>query len=234
MDFTDRVVAITGAAGALGRVVAQAFAARGAQLVLVDQRREALTDVFGAAAAGRLLAPTDLLDAAEVERTVREATARFGRLDVLCNVAGGFRMGDPVHATDDATWRFLFDVNVTTLVHAVRAVVPVMLQGGGGRIVNVGAFGAQRGAAGMGAYTAAKSAVQRLTEAMAAELREQGINVNCVLPSIIDTPANRAAMPDADPRRWVAPEDLAAAIVFLASPAARAIHGAALPVTGLV
>jgi NAD(P)-dependent dehydrogenase (short-subunit alcohol dehydrogenase family) len=106
-------------------------------------------------------------------------------------------------------------------------------QGGGGKIVNVGAFAAQKGAAQMGAYIASKSAVIRLTETMAAELREQNINVNCVLPTIIDTPENRAAMPDGGSGRWVAPQDLAAVILFLASDAARAIHGAALPVTGL-
>jgi NAD(P)-dependent dehydrogenase (short-subunit alcohol dehydrogenase family) len=108
-----------------------------------------------------------------------------------------------------------------------------MLRAGSGKVVNIGAFGANKGLARMGAYTAAKAAVVRLTEAMAAELRERGINVNCVLPTVIDTPDNRAAMPDADPARWVAPADLAAVIRFLASHDARAVHGAALPVTGL-
>jgi len=111
--------------------------------------------------------------------------------------------------------------------------VPVMLKAGGGNIVNIGAFAAQKGAAQMGAYVASKSAVIRLTESMAAELREKNINVNCVLPTIIDTPENRAAMPDADPKRWVSPQALAEVIVFLSSDAARAIHGAAVPVTGL-
>jgi NAD(P)-dependent dehydrogenase (short-subunit alcohol dehydrogenase family) len=152
---------------------------------------------------------------------------------VLANLAGGFRMGEPVHSTSDATWNFLLDLNARTLLHAVRAVVPRMLAQGGGKIVNVGAFAAQRGAAQMGAYVAAKSAVIRLTETLAAELREKNINVNCVLPTIIDTPENRAAMPKADPGRWVAPADLANVIAFLASDAARAIHGAALPVAGL-
>ena len=128
---------------------------------------------------------------------------------------------------------FLFDLNVRTVLHAARAVVPRMLAAGHGRIVNVGAFAAQKGAADMGAYVAAKSAVIRLTESMAAELRDKGINVNCVLPTIIDTPENRKAMPEADPARWVAPDDLASVIAFLASDAARAIHGAAVPVTGL-
>jgi NAD(P)-dependent dehydrogenase (short-subunit alcohol dehydrogenase family) len=108
-----------------------------------------------------------------------------------------------------------------------------MIAAGGGKIINVGAFAAQKGAANMGAYIASKSAVMRLTETMAAELREKNINVNCVLPTIIDTPENRAAMPKADPTRWVAPDDLANVVVFLASDEARAIHGAALPVTGL-
>ena len=142
-------------------------------------------------------------------------------------------MGAPVHTTPDSDWNFMFDVNARTLLHAARAVVPRMLAGGGGKIVNVGAFSAQKGTANMGAYIAAKSAVIRLTESMAAELREQSINVNCVLPTTIDTPENRSAMPKADPRKWVSPEDLANVIVFLASPAARAIHGAAIPVTGL-
>jgi NAD(P)-dependent dehydrogenase (short-subunit alcohol dehydrogenase family) len=114
-----------------------------------------------------------------------------------------------------------------------RAVVPHMVSAGGGKIVNIGAFAAQRGAANMGAYVASKRAVIRLTETMAAELREKNINVNCVLPTIIDTPENRAAMPKADPGKWVAPKDLAAVIVFLSSDAARAIHGAAIPVSGL-
>ena len=108
-----------------------------------------------------------------------------------------------------------------------------MIAMGGGKVVNVGAFGAQRGGPYMGAYSASKAAVIRLTESMAAELREKGINVNCVLPTIIDTPQNRSAMPEADPARWVSPQDLAQVIVFLASDAARAIHGAAVPVTGL-
>jgi len=138
-----------------------------------------------------------------------------------------------VHETSDKDWDFLFNLNARTVLNMAKAVVPGMIKGGGGKIVNVGAYAAQKGAARMGAYIASKSAVIRLTETMAAELREQNINVNCVLPTIIDTPENRAAMPDADPRRWVAPQDLAAVVLFLASDAARAIHGAALPVTGL-
>jgi NAD(P)-dependent dehydrogenase (short-subunit alcohol dehydrogenase family) len=233
MSFADRTVLITGAAGNLGRAVADAFAARGANLVLVDLRRESLERAFGAAGERRLFAPANLLDQAEVDAAVTAATRRFKRVDALCNLAGGFRAGTPVHETTDEIWNFLFDLNARTLLHAARAVVPHMLAAGGGRIVNVGAYAAQKGVAGMGAYVAAKGAVIRLTEAMAAELREKNINVNCVLPTIIDTPENRKAMPKADPARWVAPADLAATIVFLASDEARAIHGAAMPVAGL-
>jgi NAD(P)-dependent dehydrogenase (short-subunit alcohol dehydrogenase family) len=233
MDFENRTVMVTGAAGNLGRSVADAFALRGANLVLVDLKQDALEKVFGTGNSRHLLAPTNLLEQAQVDATVQKAVGQFQRIDVLANLAGGFRMGEPVHATQDATWNFLLDLNARTLLHAVRAVVPRMLAQGGGKIVNVGAFAAQKGAAQMGAYVAAKSAVIRLTEALAAELREKNINVNCVLPTIIDTPENRAAMPKADPGRWVAPADLANVIAFLASDAARAIHGAALPVAGL-
>jgi NAD(P)-dependent dehydrogenase (short-subunit alcohol dehydrogenase family) len=232
-DFDAHAVFVTGAAGNLGRAVAGAFLARGATVVLLDQRRDLLERAFGTEDARRLFVPVDLLDQAATDAAVATAVARAGRIDVLCNLAGGFRMGEDVHATSDATWSFLFDVNVHTMLHAVRAAVPHMLARGGGRIVNVGSFAAQRGVAQMGAYCAAKASVIRLTEAMAAELRERNVNVNCVLPTVIDTPENRAAMPDADPSRWVAPDDLANVILFLASKAARAVHGAAMPVTAL-
>jgi NAD(P)-dependent dehydrogenase (short-subunit alcohol dehydrogenase family) len=233
MSFTNRTVLVTGAAGNLGRAVADAFTERGANLVLVNRGRESLERAFGAEGERRLLVPTNLLDQAQVNAAAQAAIRRFKRIDVLCNLAGGFRMGQPVHETSDETWNLLFDINARTLLHAVRAVVPGMIESGGGKIINVGAYAAQKGVAQMGAYVAAKSAVIRLTEAMAAELREKNINVNCVLPTVIDTPENRKAMPNADPSRWVAPADLARTIVFLASDDARAIHGAAVPVTGL-
>ena len=226
-------VLITGAAGNLGRAVAQAFADQGAHLALFDRRREDLQKAFGDESAQQLFVMADLLQPDDVGAAVGTVVGRFGRIDVLCNLAGGFRMGTPVHATPAATWDFLFDLNARTVLHMAQAVVPQMIRQGAGKVVNVGAFAAQKGAAQMGAYIASKSAVIRLTETMAAELRELNINVNCVLPTVIDTPENRAAMPDADPARWVVPRDLAHVIAFLASDAARAIHGAAVPVTGL-
>jgi NAD(P)-dependent dehydrogenase (short-subunit alcohol dehydrogenase family) len=228
MPFTDRTVVITGASGNLGRAVAKAFAELGAKLALLDVKRGDLQD-----GQNRVFVDANLLDPESVASAVGKALEHFGRIDVLCNIAGGFRMGSPVHETKDADWDFLLGVNARSVLNTARAAVPAMLKAGGGKIVNIGAFAAQRGAANMGAYIASKSAVIRLTESMAAELREKNVNVNCVLPTIIDTPENRAAMPNADPRKWVAPQDLAAVIVFLSSDAARAIHGAAIPVTGL-
>lgn len=228
MQFDNRTVMVTGASGNLGRAVAKAFAELGANLVLLDLKRGDLQD-----SEKQLILRADLLDQESVRSAVARAVQRFRRIDVLCNIAGAFRMGAPVHEAIEADWDFLLDVNARTVLNTARAVVPLMLEAGGGKIVNVGAHAAQRGVAGMGAYVASKSVVIRLTETMAAELREKNINVNCVLPGIIDTGENRAAMPEADIRRWVAPQDLAAAIVFLASDAARAIHGAALAVTGL-
>jgi NAD(P)-dependent dehydrogenase (short-subunit alcohol dehydrogenase family) len=142
-------------------------------------------------------------------------------------------MGDPVHATSDKTWDFLFDLNTRSVLNTAAAVVPIMLEKGSGKVVNVSARAGLAGAAAMGTYTASKAAVMRLTESMALELREQGVNVNAVMPSLIDTPRNRADMPDADHSKWVRPADIAEVIGYLASPAACAVHGACVPVDGL-
>lgn len=232
--FRGRVVMVTGAAGNLGQAVARAFARHGAQVILVDRTEAMLQDTFGLPAVNRMLAPMDLLLQSEVEAGVRATLRQAGRIDVLCNLAGGFSMGTPMHETSDTDFDKLFDINVRSMLNAVRAVVPSMLDAKAGKIVNVGALSALRGAAHMGGYCASKDAVIRLTESMDAELKEHGINVNCVLPSMIDTPENRAAMPDADATRWVHADALADVVVFLASEEAHAIHGAAIPVAGLV
>jgi len=233
--FANKTVLLTGAAGNLGRAVAAAFAEQGARLVLVDREREALAAAFGAQEGpSRAYVAANLLEQKEATDAAQSTVRKFGRIDVLCNLAGGFRMGEAVHETSAANWNFLFDLNARTVLHMAQAVVPHMLAAGGGRIVNVGAFAAQKGAAQMGAYIASKSAVIRMTESMAAELRERGINVNCVLPTIIDTPENRKDMPDADPAKWVQPSDLARVMLFLASPESRAVTGALIPVTGRV
>ena len=233
MEFTGRTVIVTGAAGNLGRAVASAFADEGANLVLADRDRGVLAQRFGDETDRRLHVAADLRDRGQAQAIADQAHRRFSSVDVLCNLAGGFRMGEAVHETSDETWDFLFDLNARSLLHMAAAVVPIMIGQGAGKVVNVGAHAAQKGAAQMGAYSAAKAAVIRLTESMSAEVRERGINVNCVLPTIIDTPENRSAMPGADPSRWVAPAELAQVILFLSSERARAVHGAILPVTGL-
>ncbi|MDB5467522.1 MAG: NAD-dependent oxidoreductase, partial [Phenylobacterium sp.] len=158
---------------------------------------------------------------------------RFGGLDVLVNVAGGFTW--ETHEGGSAeSWRRMFQINVETAANASRAAIPHLKRSGAGRIVNVGANAAVKAGTGMGAYAASKAGVHRLTEALAEELKGDGVTVNAVLPSILDTPANRADMPKADASAWVAPADLAAVILFLASDEARAVTGALVPVTGRV
>ena len=233
MGFDGQVAMITGAAGNLGRATAAAFAAQGARLVLLDLETRALETAYGPEDDTRLYAAANLEDSASVAAAAERALARFGRIDMLCNIAGGFRMGPPVHETPDELLRRMIELNAGSVMRTARAVVPGMIAAGFGKIVNVAAMGGTAGGALMGAYAASKSAVIRLTESMAAELREKGINVNCVLPSVIDTPPNRASMPSADFRRWVAPAALADVILFLCSEQARAIHGAAVPVVGL-
>ena len=230
MTFEGQVCLITGAAGNLGRAVAGAFATAGASLVLMDHQKDHLQSAYGNEGEGKRFALADLRDAQSVARALPAEI----RIDILCNIAGGFRMGQPVHETPDEIWDLMLGLNAKSVINCARAVVPGMLARGQGKIVNVAAFAGLSGKANMGAYIASKSAVIRLTESMSAELRDKGINVNCILPSIIDTPQNRADMPKADPRRWVAPEALADVVLFLASDAARAIHGAAIPVAGLV
>lgn len=233
MEFENRTALITGAAGTLGRATAAAFAEAGARCVLLDNNADGLRAAYGADRDNQISATADLADAASVERTIDMALAKFGRIDVLCNIVGGFRMGHPVHETPADVWRLMINLNAGSLIGMAHAVVPHMIAAGSGKIVSVAAMGGLRGGANMGAYAASKSAVMRLTESMSAELRDKNINVNCVLPSVIDTPANRADMPKADPKRWVEPRALADVIVFLASDRARAVHGASVPVVGL-
>lgn len=230
--MSGRVVLVTGAAGHLGRAVAAAFAADGERLVVAGRSLQELGKAFRSGPDCRLVA-VDLLDAEAVRAALDAAAEAFGRLDAVCNLAGGFAMGPAVHETDDNAWRRMHDLNVRTARNVLRAAVPHLLRAGRGQVVNVGAFSALKGAAGMGAYVASKAEVIRMTETMALELRDRGVNVNCVLPTILDTADNRAAMPDADPSKWVPLPALAEVVKFLCSDAARAIHGAAIPVTGL-
>ena len=223
----SRVIAITGGHGVLGRAVLEAALSDGLEVAIIDRTRgqatpEGVLDLGG----------VDLTDATAADRTMAAAVERFGRLDALLNIAGGFvwqTVDDP-----EPAWSRMFALNLSTAVNACRAALPYLKASPDGRIVNVGANGALKAAAGMGAYAASKSGVHRLTESLADELKTTSVTVNAVLPSILDTEQNRKDMPDADPAKWVQPADLARVMLFLASPESRAVTGALIPVTGRV
>lgn len=225
--MSQRVVAITGGYGALGRAVAEAAQARGLSVAVIGRTppRAPNTDVFE-------INGVDLTDPAQAKTAIDAVAAHFGHLDALLNIAGGF-VWSPVEGDGDE-WDRMHALNLKTTLNASRAALPHLKASAEGRIVNIGAAGAVKAGHGMGAYAASKAGVHRLTEALAEELKSTSVTVNAVLPSIIDTAANRADMPDADPSKWVAPADLAAVILFLASPEARAVTGALIPVTGKV
>ncbi|MBN1642785.1 MAG: SDR family oxidoreductase [Anaerolineae bacterium] len=234
-EWTDRVVMVTGAAGNLGEAVARAFLAVGAHVVLVDRAADRLPERYSALVgdpAHLLVTGVDMTDEDAVRSAVERTLERFGRIDVLANTVGGYRAGTTVDKTPLADWDFMLDLNARSAFLVSRAVVPLMRARGSGKVIHVASRAAMNGGARAAAYSVAKSAVLRLTESLSAELKRAGINVNCVLPGTIDTPQNRASMPEADHRRWVAPEAIADVILFLASDAARAIHGAAIPVYG--
>ena len=219
-DFENKHTVVTGSAGIVGSVVARAFHEAGAIVTGID--------IVEHEAPYRTLV-ADLID----PEGARMAVAEIGEIDILANIAGGFTMGDTIAETTDDTWDFMMNLNARTVLNMTRAVVPGMVARRSGKIVNIGARGAVRGAAAMGAYVASKSVVIRLTETLADELKTKGINVNCILPSIIDTPTNRADMPKAKFDRWVPPEHIANVVLFLASSAADSVHGASVPVEAL-
>jgi NAD(P)-dependent dehydrogenase (short-subunit alcohol dehydrogenase family) len=236
VDFKDKAVLITGAAGSLGEATAVAFYRAGASLALADLKRETVAQRFTETineGARALYLEGDLTNETSATAVVAATVEKYGRLDVLINIAGGFTMGSPLHETDLKDWEFMLNLNAKSVFLMSRAAIPHMLAAGKGKIVNIGARPGLEGKAKMAPYSVAKSAVIRLTESMAAELKADQINVNCILPGTIDTPQNRADMPDADFRKWVAPAALADVILFLASEEARAVHGAAVPVYGL-
>ena len=215
---------ITGAAGSLGQATAKRAQQAGACVLGVDI---IATDSLDHCDEYRQL---DLLD----RQATLDCISALGKLDGLINIAGGFAMGDMAWDPAGEQWDQMFRINVDTMRNATMAAVPLLLQQDKSSIVNIGALGALSGQAAMSAYCCAKSSVMKLTESLSEELRHKGVNVNAVLPSIIDTPPNREAMPDADFSQWVAPQQLAEVICFLSSEAASAVHGALLPVRGQV
>jgi NAD(P)-dependent dehydrogenase (short-subunit alcohol dehydrogenase family) len=228
----ERVVVITGGAGHLGRAVESAFAQNKSRRVVIDVDEAALHAAYPTESGDRLLISADLTDTESVEKAIGVAVDRFGTVDVLCNIAGGFYYGEPVHQMKMEVWRHLLDLNAGTMINAVRAVVPLMISVGKGTIINVGAAAHTHGQAHMSAYAAAKGAVMRLTESMAAELRKEGIGVFCVMPEIMDTPANRTEMPAADMSSWTPPSAIAEAIALLTEEAAFIMSGGLFSVGG--
>jgi NAD(P)-dependent dehydrogenase (short-subunit alcohol dehydrogenase family) len=226
--MNGKAIVITGALGALGRVVAETAQKRGARVAGVDHAPSQM-----AATAERIeLGGVDLSDAASAKKAIDAAASHFGRLDALVNIAGGFTF-ETVADGDPTSWQRMYAMNVLTALNTCKAAIPHLVASSAGRIINIGAMGALQAGAGMGPYAASKAGVHRLTEALAAEHKGK-ITVNAVLPSTIDTAANRSSMPKADFSKWVAPQELADVILFLASDAASAVTGALIPVAGRV
>jgi NAD(P)-dependent dehydrogenase (short-subunit alcohol dehydrogenase family) len=230
MNLSGKVLVVTGSDGALGQAVAATLGAYGARVALFSRSRVAANPQPADALHYGGIDLT-LQDAARsaMERVVKDA----GRLDGLINVAGGFRW-EKISGGTLESWDAMYTVNLKTAVVACQAALPYLLNSSSGRIVNVGAMGAIRAAAGMGPYAASKAGVAQLTEALSAELKDRGITVNAILPSTLDTPKNRLDMPEADFKRWVTPAEAAEVIAFLVSDAARAVTGALIPVVGRV
>jgi NAD(P)-dependent dehydrogenase (short-subunit alcohol dehydrogenase family) len=227
--MNGKVVVVTGASGALGSVVAQSASSRGARVAGIDHvpsQIEASPDRIE-------IGGVDLSDAAQAKTAIDAVATHFGKIDALINIAGGFAF-EAVAEGDPKTWQRMYALNVLTALNASRAALPhLAASSSSARIVNIGAMGALQAGAGMGPYAASKAGVHRLTEALAAEWKGK-ITVNAVLPSTIDTAANRASMPKADFAKWVTTEELANVILFLASEASSAVTGALLPVSGRV
>jgi NAD(P)-dependent dehydrogenase (short-subunit alcohol dehydrogenase family) len=232
MDFTNQVALVTGAGGNLGAAIARELARRGAKLALADQSEAALASVAATLGATEhvLIGNVDLRQQADTERVVAACLERFGRCDALANTVGTFRMG--AIEEDAATqWQMLMDLNALSALLLSKAALKPMRANKYGRILHVAAGAALKGGAGMSAYSASKAALMRVCESLAEETRGSGVTANCILPSTIDTPQNRAAMPDADASAWVKPEAIAKVAAFLLSVDAARVTGAAVPVS---
>ncbi|SFC41354.1 SDR family NAD(P)-dependent oxidoreductase [Massilia yuzhufengensis] len=225
-----RIIVVTGGFGSLGRALAERLLADGAKVALLDRAPAPPT---GLPAVALALGGVDLADEQSCQAAYARVREALGGIDGIVNVAGGFTW-ETVESGALASWDRMYETNLRTAVASCRAGLPHLLARGAGRIVNVGAAAAHKAGVGMGAYAASKAGVARLTEALAEELKDRGVTVNAVLPSIIDTPANRAEMPEADASRWVTPAQLAAVVAFLLSADAAALTGACIPVNGRV
>jgi|HubBroStandDraft_6_1064221.scaffolds.fasta_scaffold269563_2 NAD(P)-dependent dehydrogenase (short-subunit alcohol dehydrogenase family) len=232
-SLAGKAIVITGAYGVLGAETARAAVRCGARVALIDRATDAPPALLEACGPGAVqLRGVDLSNAADATQAINAAHQGLRGLDALINIAGTFRW-QTIADGDSETWDLLYAINLKTAVNASRAALAHMRKSGG-RIINVGANAAAKSGAGMGPYAASKAGVHRLTQSLAEEVKDLGITVNAVLPSILDTPGNRAAMPEADFSKWVTPRALANVILFLASDEASAVTGALLPVTARV
>jgi NAD(P)-dependent dehydrogenase (short-subunit alcohol dehydrogenase family) len=235
VDLRNQVVMITGSTGNLGSAVVQAFYRAGANLALIDHSSDRLPQTFPELMDEEkvlFLPSIDVTDDEKVAGAVAEAIDHFGKIDILINTVGGYLSEGQLHETSLKAWRYMFDLNATSVFVMCRRVIPHMVQQESGRIVSIAAGPGLEGRAKMSAYAASKGAVIRLTETMAAELKGSGIRVNCFVPTIIDSPENREDFPKANHEKWLKPESLADAILYLVSDEGNAIHAAAIPVTG--
>jgi NAD(P)-dependent dehydrogenase (short-subunit alcohol dehydrogenase family) len=235
-DFSGKVALITGAAGNLGRVVSRSFMDCGANVALIDRSRGRLHPLFDGLVKTERCHIVEEVDHSRVDsmqNMVDGVVERFGRLDFLVHTVGGFEGGEPLYKTSLESFERMMDAHARTTFIACQVVTPQMLAQGSGKIVTVASRSALEGQARQAAYAAAKAAVVRLTESLSAEVKMRGVNVNCILPGVIDTEENRRDMPNTDHSRWVQPESLAEVILFLCSDLARDIHAASIPVYGL-
>jgi len=233
--FAGKVAFVAGGTGGLGRAVSLAFLEAGAKVIVTYRKQEEFDGLKNAAAANstRLAGhAVDATDESQVDKLIAACVALHGRLDILVNTVGGYKGGATLWETDTKVLDQMISLNLRAGFLLLRAVVPVMLKQGDGSIVNIAAKAALGPAAKGAVYAASKAAAVAMMEALAAEVKGTGVRVNSVLPSIIDTEANRRAMPKADFAKWPKPEDIARVILFLCSDDAKVIHGAAIPVYG--
>ncbi len=218
------VIVVTGASGGLGRAVVGRFLDAGARVMAVGRKRVVEEGVEPVVA--------DLATVDGAREAVRQVLDKAGRIDALAHLVGGFAGGQPVGETDEEIWERMLTINLVTARRMLRAVLPLMIEQRRGRIVAVGSRAGTIPAPTLAAYCASKAALHMLVECAAAEAKDAGVAVNAVLPGTIDTPANRAAMPSADPSQWVRPEAIADLIVWLATAAPADVNGALIPVYG--
>lgn len=235
MKTKNRNVLITGGTGILGSTVTKAYLVQGDTVAVtylfdneVDRFKQHNPELFEKVT----FLFANVTEESDVQKTIQKFVTQFGHLDVLVNIVGGFVGGISTAELEEDRWNFMMNLNLKSVFLCCKTVLPYMTGRGYGKIVNVSARAGLKGEAGLSAYCVSKGGVRTLTESLAAEVMDSGLNVNCIMPSIMDTPMNREAMPDEDHTRWVKPEDVAKVIYFLTSDDASIINGAAIPVYG--